>query len=473
MSKRVITIDPVTRIEGHARVILNVSDDRELESARLIVNELRGFERILVGMEADSVPLVTARICGVCPAAHHLAASKALDAACGVEPPEAAKLLRELLFMGHFIHSHALSLFVLEGPDLVLGLDGDPAERNIVGVVRAAPEVAAKALRCRTLGQKIGEMVGGRGTHPVTSVAGGITFQLDTEKRETLSKWIDEALVLITELVTVGKSLLLKLIEKHACLGNEWQFPSWHMGTVRDGETLNFYEGTLRIIDEKGALQAEFPSSRFEEHLCETTVDWSYMKEVWIQQNSQRHLYRVGPLARLNCAGRIGTPAAEKEFRQFRDRCGHPAQATVMQTYARLIELLYAAERAQQIIADPAILGETRVPARFRGGRGIGHVEAPRGTLIHDYEIDSRGIVRSANLIVATQQNYTAINRSIEQAARSFVIGKAGEDALLNAIEFSIRCYDPCLSCATHAYGSMPLEVILKERDREITRVRR
>ncbi|MHB9099334.1 MAG: nickel-dependent hydrogenase large subunit, partial [Syntrophales bacterium] len=210
---RTITIDPVTRIEGHARVFLNLQEDGSLASAGLVVNELRGFERILVGMEADRMPLITARICGVCPAAHHLAASHALDHAAGVEAPPAAKLLRELLYMGHLIHSHTLSLFVLQGPDLALGLDADPATRNVVGIVQANPELAKKALRCRTLGQKINEMVGGRGTHPITSVAGGITFILDDEKQRMLETWITEANELIPGLAAAAKGLLLKQIE--------------------------------------------------------------------------------------------------------------------------------------------------------------------------------------------------------------------------------------------------------------------
>jgi F420-non-reducing hydrogenase large subunit len=197
------------------------------------------------------------------------------------------------------------------------------------------------------------------------------------------------------------------------------------------------------------------------------------MKQVWFNEGGKRHMYRVGPLARLNCAGRIETSEAGKEFATFRELCGYPAHATVMQTYARLVEILYAAERARQLIEDDAILGDTRVSATFTGGRGVGHVEAPRGTLIHEYEIDSHGIIRSANLIVATQQNYTAINKAIEQAARSFVLGKGKDEALLNAIEFSIRCFDPCLSCATHAYGHMPLEVIFRQGAGEIRRIRR
>ncbi len=469
---KTITIDPVTRIEGHARVFLNLDENGSLSSAGLVVNELRGFERILVGMEADRMPLITARICGVCPAAHHLAASHALDRAAGVTAPPAAKLLRELLYMGHIIHSHALSLFVLQGPDLALGLDADPALRNVVGIVQANPELAKKALRCRTLGQKISELIGGRGIHPVTSVAGGITFVLDSEKKKMLEAWISEVSELIPELAGAAKGLLLKQIELHPSFMSGWVIPAWNLGTVRNGKA-SMLEGNLRAVDETGAIRMEFPIEEYDRHLVESMVDWSYMKEVRVDLDGEHHEYRVGPLARANIADGYGTPGADAELVSLRKLGGHPCHIIVFQIYARVIELIYAAERAKEIIMDQAIHGQTRVPVRFRGGRGVGHVEAPRGTLIHDYEIDENGIVRSANLIVATQQNYVSINRTIEKAAASHVVGKPDDTALLNAVEFGIRCYDPCLSCATHALGAMPMEIIIAQKGLNLRTIRR
>ena len=469
---KTITIDPVTRIEGHARVFLNIGDDGSLSSAGLVVNELRGFERILVGMEADRMPLITARICGVCPAAHHLAASQALDSAAGVKVPPAAELLRELLCLGHLIHSHVLSIFVLEGPDLIFGLDSDPSESNVAGIVKANPELAKKALRCRTLGQKIGELVGGRGIHPVTSVAGGITVVLDNEKKKLLESWIHEINELVPELAVAAKDLLLRLIDQHPSLLKDWVIPSWHFGTVKNGKTA-MLNGSLRAVDAKGVVKSEFPTADYERHLVEKVVDWSYMKEVRIEHDGSYHDYRVGPLARVNLSEGFGTEAADYELASLRKLGGNPCHAIVFQAYARVIEILHASERALEIIHDPAILGETRVPVTFKGGRGVGHVEAPRGTLIHDYEIDENGIVRSANLIVATQQNYVSINRTIEKAAASHVIGKADDAMLLNAIEFGIRCYDPCLSCATHALGAMPLEVVVTRGGETLRTLRR
>jgi len=470
--KRTIKIDPVTRIEGHARVFINLDDAGALESAGLVVNELRGFEKILIGMEADRMPHITARICGVCPTAHHLAASNALDRAAGVTAPPAARLLRELMYMGHLIHSHSLSIFVLQGPDLVLGLSAEPSGRNIVGIVQANPELARVALRLRTIGQKINEMVGGRGTHPVTSVAGGVTFTLDADKRKALREWIAEARALLPVVVPAVKGLLLRTLEAHPALGSDWVVPSWGLGTVLE-DRISFLEGRLRAVDGTGATRLEFDVKEYDRYLRETVVPWSYMKQVHLHLDDGPHQYRVGPMARLNAVRRFGTELADAESAEFARLGGAPCHATVFQTYAKLVEIIYAIERAGEIVEDQAVLGAARVPVRFQGGRGVGHAEAPRGTLIHDYQIDERGIVREANLIVATQQNYAIINRSIEQAAQSHVVERPGDAALLNAVEFSIRCYDPCLSCATHALGRMPLEIVVSRGGVPLRTIRR
>ncbi len=470
MSKT-IAIDPVTRIEGHAKVLIELNRDGSPKSAGMVVNELRGFERIMVGTAADQLPLLTARICGVCPSAHHIAACKALDNAAGVEPPPAARILRELLYMGHLIHSHALSLFVLQGPDLVMGLDADPSIRNVVGVVQAQPEVAKQALRLRSLGQKINEMVGGRGVHPVTSVAGGITFALNSEKHAALKSWADEALRLACDLAEVGKTLLMKLIDGSPDLYEAWSFPTWYMGTVHNGN-VDFYDGQLRIMDSAGGIVREFAATEYDQYLTEVAWDWSYMKPMYIKDGDALQTYRVNSLGRLNCAEAIATPLADRELQAFRSQFGRPCHCTLMLTYGRIIELIYACERAKQLLDDSRIWGETRVPVKFRGGRGVGHIEAPRGTLIHDYDIDDNGIVRHANLLVATQQNYDAINQSLMKAAETHLRDK-GEDGLLNAIEFAIRCYDPCLSCATHAVGLMPIELEIRQNNQTVRRVRR
>ena len=466
-----ITIDPITRIEGHARVKLDLADDGSLSSAYLVVKEIRGFERILVGMDASRMPLITNRICGVCPSAHHLAASKALDVIAGVSPPPAGRMLRELLYMGHVIHSHALSLFVLHGPDLMLGPDVPVANRNVVGLAQAAPEIAKKALRLRSLGQKINEKVGGRGIHPVTSVAGGMTLRLDADAKQTLTKWIDEALRLTQELAPIVDK---KLTEKMATAKNaekRWTTPSLSMGTVKNGK-LNFYEGEIRAVNADGTPAMTFDVADYQKYLSEKCVSTTYMKSVFINQSSQMVAYRVGPLARLNMADGMETPMAEEAFGIFKKRYGSVNHNAALQIGARLVELIYACENAKKLISSPEITGDSRVPVKFRAGRGVGHVEAPRGTLIHDYTVNDEGIVQAANLIVATQQNSELINQTIKGSAADYV-GDADDGKLLDAVEFAIRCYDPCLSCATHAMGEMPMSIEISDRDGAVRTVTR
>lgn len=470
MSK-IIKIDPVTRIEGHARILLECDDSGSVSNASFIVNELRGFERILVGMEASAMPQITARICGVCPTAHHLVAAKALDNAAGIEPPPAAKLLREFMYMGHMIHSHSLSLFVLAGPDLIFGLNGTAATQNIVGMVNAAPELTKKALRLRSLGQKINETIGGRGIHPVTAIAGGISFKLSDAQFTRLQELTVEAVQLVGQLAGKTKQLLFGLLDKNPVLLENLNSESWYLGTVKGGK-VNVYDGELRAMDTNGVVKPEFYASSYREMMTERAVQNSYAKEVYLNMDGAEQMYRVGPLARLNVADGMETPFAQKEFEVFRKNFARPCHNTVLQLYAKLIELVYSCEKAQQIINDPALRGETRVPADFRGGHGIAHIEAPRGTLIHDYEIDERGIVTAVNMIIATQQNTAAINNSLKEGANN-LLKETNDEAMLNSLEFVVRCYDPCLACSTHAIGKMALDVEITHKGETIRRVRR
>ncbi len=470
MSKT-IKIDPVTRIEGHARILLDCDDSGSVSKASFCVNELRGFERILVGMEASTMPQVTARICGVCPTAHHLVAAKALDNAAGVEPPPAAKLLREFMYMGHMIHSHSLSLFVLAGPDLVFGLDGAMATQNIVGMVGAAPELSKKGLRLRSLGQKINETIGGRGIHPVTAIAGGISFKLSDGQFTRLKELTVEAVQLISELAGKTRDLLFALFEKNPLLLAKLNSPSWYLGTVNGGK-LNVYDGELRAMDIEGRTKPEFSSVSYKDMLSERAVQNSYAKEVYLNMDGGEQMYRVGPLARINVADGMETPLAQKAFEAFRKNFPRPCHNAVLQLYAKLIELVYSCEKAQELINNPALRGETRVPANFKGGRGVAHIEAPRGTLIHDYEIDDKGIVRAANMIIATQQNTAAINNSLKEGANN-LLESSSDEAMLNSLEFVVRCYDPCLACSTHAIGKMALDVEITRQGKTIRRVRR
>ncbi|MDK9705816.1 MAG: Ni/Fe hydrogenase subunit alpha [Desulforhopalus sp.] len=471
MSKT-IKIDPVTRIEGHARILLDCDENDKVEEAFFCVNELRGFERILVGMQAHTLPQVTARICGVCPTAHHLVAAKALDNAAGVEIPEAAKLLREYMYMGHVIHSHALSLFVLAGPDLVFGLKGDPAKQNIVGMVEAEPELTKKGLRLRSLGQKINETIGGRGIHPVTAVAGGISFALSDGQFQRLRELTAEAVALATELAGPLKALLMRLFDNNPQLLANLNVSSWYVGNVAQDGMLNLYDGQIRAMDESGSIKTEFAASQYLDFLAERAVTTSYAKEVYFDFEGREHMYRVGSLARLNVIDGINTPLAQAEFELFRANFGRPCHNAVIQMYAKLIEMVYACERAEQLINDPALRGENRVPVQFKGGRGVAHIEAPRGTLIHDYEIDEKGIVRAANMIIATQQNTSVINKSLKEGANALMQG-AEDEKMFNALEFVVRCYDPCLACSTHAIGRMAMAVEIRRNGRIVRQMRR
>jgi F420-non-reducing hydrogenase large subunit len=468
---KTINIDPVTRIEGHARILLECDDNGAVDEAYFIVNELRGFERILVGMEAHTMPQITARICGVCPTAHHLASAKALDNAAGVEPPPGGKLMRELMYMGHMIHSHCLSLFVLAGPDLVFGLDGAAATQNIVGMVEHNPELTKKGLRLRSIGQKINEVVGGRGIHPVTAIAGGTSAKLNDAQFEKVKELTTEAVSLVNELAPVTKELLLNLLDKNPVLLEKMNVPSWYLGTVNGGK-LNVYDGDIRVMDENGEIRAEFETVDYTNYLVERAVKRSYAKEVYVNIDNAEHMYRVSTLARMNVADSMETPLAQKEFEEFRSRFGRPCHNAVLQMYCKLVELVYVCEKANEIINNPDLRSDSRVGANINGSRGIGHVEAPRGVLIHDYQIDGEGIIRAANMIIATQQNTAAINKTLKEGATNLLDG-GDDEKMLNGLEFVVRCYDPCLACSTHAIGQMELDVEITRNGETLRRIRR
>lgn len=468
---KTINIDPVTRIEGHARILLECNDAGTVEEAFFIVNELRGFERILVGMEAHTMPQVTARICGVCPTAHHLVAAKALDNAAGVEPPPAGRLLRELMYMGHMIHSHSLSLYVLAGPDLVFGLGGAAASQNIVGMVEHNPELSKKGLRLRSLGQKINEVIGGRGIHPVTAIAGGIAAKLTDAQFDRLKELTDEALTLACELAPVTKELLFRLFDDNPVLLDKLNVPSWYLGTVNGGK-LNVYDGTLRAMDEDGRIRAEFNATDYVSYLSERTVKRSYAKEVFLNVDGAEHMYRVSTLARMNVVDGMETPLAQKEFEEFRNRYGRPSHNAILQMYCKLVELVYCCEKAGEIMGNPELRGPSRVAATINGKHGIAHIEAPRGVLIHDYKISEDGIIQAANMIVATQQNTAAINKSLKEGAINLLEG-GDDEKMLNGLEFVVRCYDPCLACSTHAVGRMEFDVEVRSGGRMVRRIRR
>ena len=459
----VVVIDPVTRIEGHGNVKIHLGDGNKVEKAFFQVMELRGFEKIMVGMEIEKMPLITARICGVCPPSHHLAAAKALDKVFGTEPPPAGKMLRELMYLGHYIHSHSLHFFVLGGPDLILGIDSPPEQRNVLGIVGKDPETAKKALRLRSIGQMITEIIGGRGVHPVTCVAGGITFKMTPERRQQLRDLCREAL----ELAKVAMGICKSLFDTHKALLDVLKLETYYLAMSKD-KKVNFTEDKIRAMSPQGAIVAEFDPADYKKYIEEGIFPESYMKPVYFKHEGKENMYRVGTLSRLNCAEGMETPLAEKEFQEFRQKFGRPAHNTALLHYARVIEILYAAEKANMLIENDAINGESRTPVTKKPGAGVGVVEAPRGILVHEYESDEQGRVKKANLIVATQQNYAAINESVRQAAEHFIT--KSDKQVLNGVEVAIRCYDPCLSCATHAIGKMDLTVDVYNPDGELVR---
>jgi F420-non-reducing hydrogenase large subunit len=384
-----------------------------------------------------------------------------------VTPPRAATLLREALNCGSLLHSHAIHFFALAAPDLMFGVDAEPAQRNIVALLRAFPDVAKKALELRSLGQRVTEVIGGRGTHPVSAVVGGLSAPLGKARQEALQALGERAVPLASELLGVARDAFLARSELIFSLPQETHY----LGTVKNG-ALDLYDGDLRLRSPDGSV-LDFPEDDWIGLMEEETTSGSYAKPVYFRlPDGKRVNYRVGALARLNCADRIDTPLADAELDRFREVAGFPCHQTVMYHYARLIELLHVAEKLTVIVTDPEIASsDVRTVPTGKPRRGCAHVEAPRGVLIHDYDVDTDGIVTQANLVVATQHNMVSINRTIGQSAQNFL--DRDDEALLNGIEFGIRCYDPCLSCATHRFGDMKLEVVVRRDGRVVREARR
>jgi F420-non-reducing hydrogenase large subunit len=463
---RTITINPVTRIEGHAKVTVELGDDGSVQTALLQVLEFRGFERFVQGMHIEKMPTVTSRICGTCPHAHHLAAAKAVDNVFGIEIPPAARLLRELLNAGSIIHSHAIHFFALAGPDLFLGLDAAAEKRNLVALLSVAPDLGKKALRLRSIGQRIAEEVGGRGTHPVTCVVGGMASGITADMRKMLLSLAEEAVVLTQDVMVAGKDALVK----NDALLRTFNQPVYDMGTTQKG-VYDCYDGLLRVNDPEGKTTREFGASEYRDVMVEEALPYSYAKQILFKGvTGPASHYRVGPLARLNCADTMNTPLAAAELAAFREHWRRPCHFTAAQHHARLVEILYHAEKAVQILKNDEIMSANlRTPVKNSPKRGVAHVEAPRGVLIHDFNVDKNANVTEANLLVATQHNIATINQTVKLAAEKFLTASEGE--LTNGIEFAIRCWDPCLSCSTHAAGQMPLELLIVHQGTTLRRI--
>lgn len=458
---RTIVIDPVTRIEGHAKITVHLDEQGQVADARFHVTQFRGFEKLCEGRPFTEMPSLMARICGICPVSHLIASAKACDALLAVRIPPTADKLRRVFNMAQIVQSHALSFFHLSSPDLLLGMDADPAKSHLWGVYEKSPQLARDGIRLRQFGQQIIERLGGKRIHPAWVVPGGVSEPLTQEDRDFILSATPEALAIAERTLSWFKGIVEKFREEIASFGN---FPSLFLGTVKEDGSVTFYDGKLRLGDASGDIVAEnLDPTRYFEYLGEKVEAWSYLKSAYYKPKGYPDgMYRVGPLARLNVADRCGTERADQELAEF-----HELQRTALLSsfhyhQARLIEILYCVERLEQLLNDPEILSKhVRALAEPNALEGVGASEAPRGTLFHHYKIDDQGLIRWVNLIIATGQNNLAMNRSVLQVAKHFVRAERLTPGMLNRVEAAIRAYDPCLSCSTHALGEMPLRVQL------------
>jgi NAD-reducing hydrogenase large subunit len=464
-----VCIEPLTRVEGHGKVTLLLDDDNHIQQARLHIVEFRGFEKFIQGRPYWELPVLVQRLCGICPVSHHLAAAKACDQLIGVDrlTPTAEKV-RLLMHLGQVLQSHALHFFHLSSPDLLFGFDDPVAHRNIVGVIQDHPEVAKQGVLLRKFGQEVIRVTSGKRVHGTGAVPGGVNKNLSTEERDYLLADVDRMVEWAEQSVQIMKRIFLTNPEYHYRFG---AVDANTLGMIGPSGAFELYHGGLRAKDADGnTLLDHFDYRDYEQVIREEIKSWSYMKFPFLTQlGPELGWYRVGPLARVNNCDRFDTPLAEQERQDFAAAGeGRPLQAALATHWARLIELLYCAEAIRELLADPDLLGnELRLRGELRP-QGIGVIEAPRGTLFHHYEIDGDGLVTRANLIVSTTNNNQAMNSSIRQVAADYLDGRELTEPLLNQIEVAIRAYDPCLSCATHALGRMPLEIDLCERDGEL-----
>lgn len=455
---KVIKINPVTRIEGHAKISLFLDDKGEVSEAQFHVDEFRGFEKFCEGRMFTEMPVIVPRICGICPVSHSLASAKACEAIMRVAIPDTAVLLRRVIQLGQQVSSHALSFFYLSAPDMLLGWDSDPALRNVVGLAAKFPDVAKRAIRLRKFGQEISQHITGKKIHTAGIVGGGVADPLKAESRKAMLEWIPEGL----ETTLIGIDLLKKYIDANKKEVESFSItPTNYMGLVGPDGTHELYDGKMRWVDADGKIIVDqIPGSEYLNNIAEMPVAFSYLKHTFYKPlGYPKGTYRVGPLGRLNVASRMKTPKAQKEFENFKSLGrGRAVHGTFYYHYARLIELLAAIEEIEFLLNDDRIMGtDVRAFSNRNKDEGIGVVEAPRGTLFHHYKVDESGKLLKVNLVVATIQNNISMNQSVLDVARQYVHGTDVKEGALNRVEAAIRCYDPCLSCSTHAIGSMPL----------------
>ena len=479
---KTVTIDPITRLEGHGKINIFLNDQGNVENAYLQIPELRGFERFSQGRRAEDMPQITSRICGVCPVAHHFASTKALDQAFNVDPPESAKKLRELMYSGYVIYDHILHFFYLGGPDFIVGPDAPAAQRNVLGVIeKVGLDIGKEVIKHRAYGQKITAILGGKATHPVSGLPGGVSKSLNQEEVTEIKKMVDSCISFAQLSLKLFYDIVLEN-ESYVSLikSDPYQLNTYNMGLVDANNKVNFYDGTIRVTDQNGDEHLSFKVEDFYDIIEEHVEPWSYMKFPYLKDIGWQGLsdgktsgiYRVGPLGRLNAAEGMATPLAQKEYKVFYDVLGGlPVNSTLAYHWARLIELLYATERAKELITDKEITSEHIRNPVGKPGEGFGVVEAARGTLIHHYKLDSKALIDKANLIVATTNNAGAITMSVRDAAKGLIQNGQVDDGILNKVEMAFRAYDPCFACATHTLpGGMPLTVNVYDANKRLYR---
>ncbi|NEP03424.1 MAG: Ni/Fe hydrogenase subunit alpha [Okeania sp. SIO2G4] len=461
MSKTIV-IDPVTRIEGHAKISVILDDAGEVSDCRFHVVEYRGFEKFCEGRPFTEMAGITARICGICPVSHLLASAKTGDKILAVQVPPAGEKLRRMMNLGQLTQSHALSFFHLSSPDFLLGWDSDPAKRNIFGLMEENPDLARAGIRLRQFGQTVIELLGAKKIHAAWAVPGGVRSPLSEEGR----KWIKNRLSESFETTNIAISLFKGLLDEQLKTEAEvfGKFPSLFMGLVGANGDWEHYGGKLRFTDSEGNIVADnLSEDNYQEFLGEAVESWSYLKFPYYKPMGYPDgIYRVGPLARLNVCSQIGTEKADRELKEMQERVGGVPTSSFFYHYARLIEIIACLERIEQLIDDPDIVSpRTRATAGINCLEGVGVSEAPRGTLFHHYKVDENGIIQKVNMIIATGQNNLAMNQTVTQIAKHYIHNNQIPEGMLNRVEAGIRAYDPCLSCSTHAAGKMPLHIQL------------
>jgi len=480
---KTIRIDPITRLEGHGKISIFLDDRGDVENAYFQVPELRGFEKFCEGRRAEDLPVITTRICGVCPVAHHLASTKALDMAFNVEPTSTAKKLRELMYCGYYIYDHTLHFYYLGGPDFVVGPKAPPQKRNILGVIeKVGLDIAKDVIKHRAYGQEITKILGGRATHPVSGLPGGIGKALSEENRKKIEEMAESSYKFAKFTLNLFEDIVLKNQDYVDLIKSEaYTHKTYYMGLVDQNNKVNLYDGRVRVVDPSGREFIEFGPTEYLDIIEEHVEPWTYAKLPYLKKvgwkglsdGPESGIYRVGPLGRLNASEGMATPSAQEEYeRMYKTLGGKPVHSTLAFHWARLIELLYATERALELVRDPEITSKDIRNKPNEPGEGVGIVEAARGTLIHHYQLDEKALAKKVNLIVATVHNTPSICMSIRDAAKGLIHGGKVNEGILNMVEMAFRAYDPCFACATHfAVGQMPLEVEVLDHERKLVKV--